>query len=58
MDAIVRTVEEGSSGSLISGATLSYTLIPAFFGPIYIGDGAIVKAGRIVTKDVGPGEKM
>ena len=28
------------------------------FGPIYIGDGAIVKAGRIVTKDVGPGEKM
>lgn len=30
MDAIVRTVEEVSSGSLISGATLSYTLIPAF----------------------------
>ncbi len=30
MDAIVRTVEEGSSGSLISGAMLSYTLIPAF----------------------------
>lgn len=28
------------------------------FGPIYIGDGAIVKAARIVTRDVGPGEKI
>ena len=28
------------------------------FGPIYVGDGAIVKAARIVTKDVGPGEKI
>lgn len=28
------------------------------FGPIYIGDGAIVKAARIVTKDVGAGEKI
>lgn len=28
------------------------------FGPIYIGDGAIVKAARIVTKDVEPGEKI
>lgn len=28
------------------------------FGPIYIGDDAIVKAARIVTRDVGPGEKI
>ena len=28
------------------------------FGPIYVGDGAIVKAARIVTKDVGPGDKI
>lgn len=28
------------------------------FGPLYVGDGAIVKAGRIVTKDVGAGERV
>lgn len=28
------------------------------FGPIYVGDSAIVKAARIVTKDVGPGDKI
>ena len=27
-------------------------------GPIYVGDGAIVKAARIVTKDVKPGAKV
>lgn len=27
------------------------------FGPIYIGNDAVVKAGRIITKDVDPGEK-
>lgn len=28
------------------------------FGPVYIGDDAIVKAGRLVIKDVAPGEKI
>lgn len=28
------------------------------FGPIYIGDDAIVKAARVVTKDVEPGERV
>ena len=28
------------------------------FGPIFIGDGAIVKAARVITKDVEPGEKV
>ncbi len=28
------------------------------FGPIYVGDGAIVKAARIVTKDVEPGARF
>ena len=28
------------------------------FGPIYVWDGAIVKAGRIVVKDVEPGARI
>lgn len=28
------------------------------FGPVYVGDGAIVKAARIVTKDVEPGARV
>ena len=28
------------------------------FGPIYIGDEAIIKATRVVTKDVGAREKI
>ena len=28
------------------------------FGPVYVGDGAIVKAARIVTKDVEPGARI
>lgn len=28
------------------------------FGPIYLGDGAIVKAARVVTKDVEPGARV
>ncbi len=33
------------------------TRTPCIFGPIYVGGGAIVKAARIVTKDVGPGTR-
>ena len=28
------------------------------FGPVYVGDGATVKAARVVTNDVEPGEKV
>lgn len=53
--------EDGRGGvfwqpHLGSGVTLFTN--SCVFGPIYIGDGAVVKAARIVTEDVEPGRRI
>lgn len=53
--------EDGRGGGLLAAPIREqrYRVTNScIFGPIYVGDGAIVKAARIVTKDVGPGDKI
>lgn len=56
-----RSREDGQGGVFWQPHFSSNVVVYAnacVFGPIYVGDDAIVKAARIVTKDVEPGAKV
>lgn len=58
MDVIAKMVGEGVFWQPHFGSYVTVYTNSCVFGPVYVGDGTIVKAARIVTKDVGPGEKI